>query len=209
MHFFELCHHWAWMCFFVFLWHLEMPGEYLLVMGESANSNPLWKQTAGKFWLYSGLGGCLERWRAGMFPWKTNGIWRAQQNSEALAIEGDPQWLCWSHFLFPIVLCFPTWSLKSWFFVSMNCLTDHVCEESKHSSEAPENRDLVLVIWSLLAIKWADMINNSLQMCPPPIPLDTGTNGLWIIGGNGAKRKNFECARGVIYSSLSSGKLQQ
>lgn len=71
-----------------------MPGEYLLVMGESANSNPLWKQTAGKFWLYSGLGGCLERWRAGMFPWKTNGIWRAQQNSEALAIEGDPQWLC-------------------------------------------------------------------------------------------------------------------
>jgi len=60
-------------------------GEYLLVMGESANSNPLWKQTAGKFWLYS------------------------------------------------------------------------------------------------------------------------GTNGLWIIGGNGAKRKNFECARGVIYSGTSHG----
>lgn len=29
-----------------------------------------------------------------------------------------------------------------------------------------------------------------------------GTNGLWIIGGGGAKRKNFECARGVIYSPL-------
>eukprot|EP00438_Fugacium_kawagutii_P012326 Skav221957 [mRNA] locus=scaffold195:657655:668736:- [translate_table: standard] len=30
--------------------------------------------------------------------------------------------------------------------------------------------------------------------------LYSGTNGLWIIGGGGAKRKNFECARGVIYS---------
>ena len=28
-----------------------------------------------------------------------------------------------------------------------------------------------------------------------------GTNGLWIIGGGGAKRKNFDCSRGVIYSS--------
>ncbi|CAL1158340.1 unnamed protein product [Cladocopium goreaui] len=32
--------------------------------------------------------------------------------------------------------------------------------------------------------------------------LYSGTNGLWIIGGGGAKRKNFECARGVIYSPL-------
>lgn len=32
------------------------PGEYFLVAGESANSNPLWKQMGGKFWLYSGAG---------------------------------------------------------------------------------------------------------------------------------------------------------
>ena len=41
-------------------WSMPLPGEYLLVMGESANSNPLWKQTAGKFWLYSGPN---RRWR--------------------------------------------------------------------------------------------------------------------------------------------------
>ena len=29
-----------------------------------------------------------------------------------------------------------------------------------------------------------------------------GSNGLWIIGGGGAKRKNFDCSRGVIYSWL-------
>lgn len=37
--------------------------------------------------------------------------------------------------------------------------------------------------------------------------LYSGTNGLWIIGGGGAKRKNFECARGVIYSGTSHGGL--
>lgn len=198
--------------FVVFLWHLEMPGEYLLVMGESANSNPLWKQTAGKFWLYSGLGGCLERWRAGMFPWKMNGIWRAQQNSEALAIEGDPQWLCWSHFLFPIVLCFPTWSLKSWFLCQWTAW--RIMFAKSLNIQVKLLRIEIWYWWSDLSFRssgriWLLNIINSLQMCPPPIPLDTGTNGLWIIGGNGAKRKNFECARGVIYSSLSSGKLQQ
>ena len=68
--------------FFVFFGDiLEMPGEYLLVMGESANSNPLWKQTAGKFWLYSGLGGMPG----------AIGIRRAQQNSVLrLLLKGTP-----------------------------------------------------------------------------------------------------------------------
>lgn len=35
--------------------------------------------------------------------------------------------------------------------------------------------------------------------------LYSGTNGLWIIGGGGAKRKNFDCSRGVIYSATSHG----
>ncbi|CAE7765388.1 PCBP1, partial [Symbiodinium sp. CCMP2456] len=35
--------------------------------------------------------------------------------------------------------------------------------------------------------------------------LYSGTNGLWIIGGSGAKRKNFDCSRGVIYSQTPHG----
>eukprot|EP00933_Yihiella_yeosuensis_P018678 TRINITY_DN15257_c0_g1_i1.p1 TRINITY_DN15257_c0_g1~~TRINITY_DN15257_c0_g1_i1.p1 ORF type:complete len:561 (-),score=97.48 TRINITY_DN15257_c0_g1_i1:121-1731(-) len=35
--------------------------------------------------------------------------------------------------------------------------------------------------------------------------LYSGTNGMWIIGGNGAKKKHFECSRGVIYSAAMHG----
>jgi len=35
--------------------------------------------------------------------------------------------------------------------------------------------------------------------------LYSGTNGLWIIGGSGAKRNNFDCSRGVIYSQTPHG----
>lgn len=32
-------------------------GDYLLVADRTANGQPLWKQTAGKYWLYSGING--------------------------------------------------------------------------------------------------------------------------------------------------------
>ncbi|CAJ1451970.1 unnamed protein product [Effrenium voratum] len=35
--------------------------------------------------------------------------------------------------------------------------------------------------------------------------LYSGTNGLWILGGNGAKKKGFECSLGVIYSATPHG----
>lgn len=37
--------------------------------------------------------------------------------------------------------------------------------------------------------------------------LYSGTNGMWILGSGGAKQKNFECSRGVIYSNLPHGGL--
>ncbi len=49
------------------------------------------------------------------------------------------QWLCLSHFLFS--QCSMPCHLKLEFlvFVSMNCLMDDVCKESKNANEAPEN----------------------------------------------------------------------
>merc|ERR1719229_281227 len=35
--------------------------------------------------------------------------------------------------------------------------------------------------------------------------LYSGTNGMWIFGSSGAKDKNFECSRGVIYSNMPHG----
>jgi len=35
--------------------------------------------------------------------------------------------------------------------------------------------------------------------------LYSGTNGMWIFGSSGAKDKNFECSRGVIYSNTPHG----
>jgi len=35
--------------------------------------------------------------------------------------------------------------------------------------------------------------------------LYSGTNGMWIFGSSGAKEKNFECSRGVIYSNTPHG----
>ncbi|CAE8672806.1 unnamed protein product, partial [Polarella glacialis] len=37
--------------------------------------------------------------------------------------------------------------------------------------------------------------------------LYSGTNGMWILGSSGAKLKNFECSRGVIYSATPHGGL--
>lgn len=37
--------------------------------------------------------------------------------------------------------------------------------------------------------------------------LYSGTNGMWIIGGSGAKEKNFDCSRGVVYSDTLHGGL--
>merc|ERR1719215_215745 len=37
--------------------------------------------------------------------------------------------------------------------------------------------------------------------------LYSGSNGSWIIGGSDAKEKNFNCARGVVYSKLPHGGL--
>ena len=68
---------------------------------------------------------------------KTNGIRRAQQNSEALAIEGPMALLEPSPFSHCSVLSHL--KLEFLVFVSMNCLTIHVCEESKNANEAPEN----------------------------------------------------------------------
>ena len=49
-----------------------------------------------------------------------------------------------------------------------------------------------------------DIVSESFFIPAPEFSVPPGTNGLWIIGGGGAKRKNFDCARGTVYSPLGS-----
>ena len=71
------------------------------------------------------------------------------------------------------------------------------------------NRRIASHCGSRWAVSSGSTQARGLQLCSPAIMKGffegrtlAGTNGLWIIGGGGAKRKNFECARGVIYSPL-------
>jgi len=166
-------------------------GEYQLVVGESANGLPLWRQKGGKCWLYSGSNGmwivggadakeqnyhctsgviCSKNPHGGLLPDRVGCVWlRLSGDSfhedSSITVSIKPA---------PLYLQTPNGQQR--------CAGEFVPVADKLANGQP--------LWEHIGGKcW----------------LYSGVNGMWIIGGADAKAKNYQCTRGVIYCKTAHG----
>jgi len=166
-------------------------GEYQLVVGESANGLPLWRQKGGKCWLYSGSNGmwivgstdakeqnfnctrgviCSKVPHGGLLPDRVGCVWlRLSGDSfhedSSITVSIKPA---------PLYLQTPNGQQR--------CAGEFVPVADKLANGQP--------LWEHIGGKcW----------------LYSGVNGMWIIGGADAKAKNYQCTRGVIYCKTAHG----
>lgn len=168
-------------------------GEYVLVAGEMVNGLPLWKQRGGKCFLYSGTNGS---WIIGGNDAKekdfkcSRGVIYSKRSHGGLMPEAvGCVWLRLSGEKFhedaSILVSIKPLPL---YVRSPNgqqrCSGEYVPVADKMANGQP--------LWEHIGGKcW----------------LYSGSNGMWIIGGNDAKEKDFQCTRGVIYCKTAHGGL--
>lgn len=169
-------------------------GEYRLVPGETVHGQPVWKQRRGSCRIFSSRGGVWQiagneknesDYQHGVIVLQCGCPHRGQMpdklNSEWSRLEGES-------------------------FVSDPSITLSVTVNppAKLHIKSPNGQqrcagEYVLVVGSNPNgfPLWRQMGGNSW--------LYSGTNGMWIVGSKGAKDRNFDCSRGVIYSNLPHG----
>lgn len=160
-------------------------GEYILLVGEVANGEPVWKQKSGRSWLYSGSNGSwivggsdakeksfacskgviyCKHPHGGIMPDKVSGVWLRLDGSKfhedvAIMVSIKPS---------PLYVLSPNGQQR--------CAGEYVPVADKMVNGQP--------LWEHISGKcW----------------LYSGSNGMWIIGGSDARERSFQCTRGVIY----------
>jgi len=160
-------------------------GEYVMVPGEAANGQPVWKQKGGRCWLYSGSTGAWivggndakeknfdcsrgvmysKKPHGGVMPDKVGGAWLRLGGTKfhedsAITVSVKPS---------PLYVISPNGQRR--------CAGEYVPVADKTVNGQP--------LWEHVGGKcW----------------LYSGPNGMWIVGGSDARERNFQCTRGVIY----------
>lgn len=169
-------------------------GEYTLVAEETANGHPVWRQAGGSYWLYSG----------------TNGMWIIG-GSDAK----EKKFECNRGMIFCKVLhgaltpdrVSTIWErLDGETFVEDTeiSITSHFSRPHSLRIVSPNGQERCAGEYVLVAGEAANgqpVWKQKSGRCW----LYTGSTGAWIVGGNDAREKNFDCSRGVIYSKHPHG----
>mmetsp|Transcript_95508 Transcript_95508/g.279287 ORF Transcript_95508/g.279287 Transcript_95508/m.279287 type:complete len:565 (-) Transcript_95508:148-1842(-) len=171
-------------------------GEYNLVAEETANGHPVWQQAGGSYWLYSGVNGMwiigardakekkfacshglifCKVLHGGITPDKISGIW--------LRLDGD------------------AFTEDASIAISASLHRPNSLRVVSPNGQERCAGEYVLVTGEAASVHGQPIWKQKGGRCW----LYSGSNGRWIIGGNDAKEKNFDCARGVIYSKKSHG----
>lgn len=174
--------------------HQRCAGEYKLLPGESLNGQPVWKQKKGFFRIYSSKGG----------------MWQIAGNE---AKEADFQGVE------SVIRCevphqgmMPDKVRKAWRRLDGDSFADDqsiaistvLNKPAKLRLKSPHGQQRCAGEYVLVAGQTANGQPLWRQMGGKHW-LYSGTNGMWIFGRNGAKEKNFDCSRGVIYSNSLHG----
>mmetsp|Transcript_84436 Transcript_84436/g.262141 ORF Transcript_84436/g.262141 Transcript_84436/m.262141 type:complete len:551 (+) Transcript_84436:118-1770(+) len=168
-------------------------GEYTLRAEETVNGQPVWKQRKGANWLFS----------------TRSGMWVVGSND---AKEGKSNQLGFIHSAIPHkgqnpdkVGSFWMWSDGDTFREdSRIAVKTVVSKPAKLHVASPDGQQRCAGEYVLAAGECANGQPLWKQM-GGKYWLYSGLNGMWIIGSSGAKEKNFECSRGVIYSNIPHG----
>jgi len=169
-------------------------GEYRLLVGETVHSQAVWKQRRGIFRIFSSRGGVWQivgnekkesDYQNGTIALQCGCPHRGQMpdklNSEWSRLEGDSYISDPSITLSVIVNPPAKLHMKSPN-GQQRCAGEYVLVVGTTPNGFPLWRQMGGASW-----------------------LYSGTNGMWIVGSKGAKDRNFDCSRGVIYSNTPHG----
>mmetsp|Transcript_57662 Transcript_57662/g.122669 ORF Transcript_57662/g.122669 Transcript_57662/m.122669 type:complete len:659 (-) Transcript_57662:27-2003(-) len=174
--------------------HYKASGEYRLCPGEYINGLPIWKQKHGFYRIYSSRNGTWEISGNEASPYEfqdTDSILRTEDPHQGMMpnkvgkgwkrLDGD-EYVDDPGIMVSTVLYKPA-KLRVH---SPNKQQKCSGEYALVAGSSPNGHPL----WRQLGGKYW---------------LYSGTNGMWLFGSSGAKEKNFECSRGVIYSNMPHG----
>eukprot|EP00421_Protoceratium_reticulatum_P015833 CAMPEP_0168396706 /NCGR_PEP_ID=MMETSP0228-20121227/20689_1 /TAXON_ID=133427 /ORGANISM="Protoceratium reticulatum, Strain CCCM 535 (=CCMP 1889)" /LENGTH=553 /DNA_ID=CAMNT_0008410161 /DNA_START=56 /DNA_END=1717 /DNA_ORIENTATION=+ len=168
-------------------------GEYMIRSGESVYGHSVWKQRKGQHWLYSTRTGT---WVIGTSDAK-DGKSGAQPTIQCVGphkgSNPDKVGGAWKR-MDGTSFCE---DLKI-------MVTTVISKPAKLHVASPNGQQRCAGEYALVAGEAANGHPLWRQM-GGKYWLYSGTNGMWIIGSSGAKDKNFDCSRGVIYSNTSHG----
>mmetsp|Transcript_78057 Transcript_78057/g.181045 ORF Transcript_78057/g.181045 Transcript_78057/m.181045 type:complete len:553 (+) Transcript_78057:28-1686(+) len=166
-------------------------GEYVLKGGETLNGQPFWKQRKGAHWLFSKN----DFWVIGSSDSKEGksdpfGCIRSEAPHQGANPEKVATWMLLDSGSFqedPRISVATAINRPAKLRVAsphgqQRCAGEYVLAVGESANGQP--------LWGQMGGKYW---------------LYSGTNGMWIIGSSGAKEKNFECSRGVIYSNTPHG----
>eukprot|EP00930_Biecheleria_cincta_P036067 TRINITY_DN24767_c0_g1_i1.p1 TRINITY_DN24767_c0_g1~~TRINITY_DN24767_c0_g1_i1.p1 ORF type:complete len:530 (+),score=64.46 TRINITY_DN24767_c0_g1_i1:39-1628(+) len=171
-------------------------GEYEKLTDEIANGQPVWQQRSGNFWLYSGTNGL---WIVGSRDARDENFQCSHGMIYCRTPHGgatpDKVSGLWERFDGESFTEDPTIKVATSYYKPFSLRVSSSNGQQRCAGEyvlMSEDMANGLPLWKQKGGKCY---------------IYCGTNGSWVIGGSDAKERNFNCAKGVIYSQRASGGL--
>lgn len=169
-------------------------GEYVAVVGETVNGQPLWQQAAGAYWLYSDAKGM---WIIGGRDAKDQNFQRSHGIIFCKVLHSG---------LTPDKVTGSWWRLEDDNFVEDEDIRINtgILKPFALRIVSPNGQQRCAGEYLLVTGEMANgmpMWHQKGGKCW----LYSGDNGMWIIGSSDAKERAFRCSKGVIYSKRAHG----